>query len=90
MDPFYFLDLESTVKDNDDCHVDVYEIDNSMYPDGSWDITVDNEYSGYIEYNNDQFKIIEFNNSRKELACYHDYERTSRKIYKLRMTKISE
>ena len=30
MDPFYFLDLESTVKDIDDCHVDVY-VDNSMY-----------------------------------------------------------
>lgn len=88
MDPFYFLDLESSVKDKDDCLVEVYEIDNSMGPDGSWFISVDRNYSGFIEYNSDRYKIIEFNNNTKELACYHDYSKNSKKIYKLQMNII--
>ena len=90
MDPFYFLDLESSVVDDEDCEVDMYELDSTMYPDGSWDLSVGN-YEGYIIYEGENFKELEFCNSKKQLTCYYSKNRRQKKVYKLMMmVNISE
>ena len=84
MDPYYFLDLESSVVDEDDYEVEMYELDSTIYPGGSWDLSVGN-YSGYIIYGNENFKILEFCNSNKELTCFYDINKTEKKVFKLMM-----
>jgi hypothetical protein len=39
MDPWYFLDLETTVKDNDEL-LELMDI-ASIYPNGSWDLNTE-------------------------------------------------
>ena len=88
MDPFYYLGLDCNVKDDEDNQLDVYELDVTMYPDGSWDISV-GDYSGYIIYNNSNYRCLDFNNSTKELTCYINDERTEKRVYKLAMVNIT-
>jgi|TARA_B110000971_G_scaffold201279_1_gene220009 hypothetical protein len=67
MDPWYYLDLETNIKDNDDDTLELNEI-CSMYPDGSW-ILDSEEYDGYIIFREKEYKSIEFNNNTKMLEC---------------------
>jgi hypothetical protein len=68
MDPWYYLDLETNIKGDDDEKLDLNEI-CSIYPDGSW--TLDSgEYDGYIIFRDENYKSIEFNNTTKTLTCF--------------------
>jgi len=67
MDPWYYLDLETIIKDNDDETLELNEI-CSMYPDGSWALD-SGEYDGYIIFRDENYKSIEFNNTTKILTC---------------------
>ena len=67
MDPWYYLDLDTTIKDNDDDRFELCEI-SSMYPDGSWGLDSD-EYDGSIIFRGEEYNSIEFNNDTKILKC---------------------
>ena len=58
MDPWYFLDLETTVKDDDET-LELMDI-ASLYPNGSWDLNSEG-YEGVIIYNGKEYRSIEFN-----------------------------
>jgi len=66
MDPWYFLDLETTVKDDDET-LEFMDI-ASLYPNGSWDLNTEG-YEGVIIYNGKEYRSIEFNNDNKKLKC---------------------
>ena len=67
MDPWYYLDLDTNIKDDGDETLELSEI-CIMYPDGSW--TLDsNEYDGYLIFRGEEYKSIEFNNNTKILRC---------------------
>ena len=66
MDPWYFLDLETTVKDDDET-LELMDI-ASVYPNGSWDLNTEG-YEGVIIYNGKEYGSIEFNNDNKKLKC---------------------
>ena len=66
MDPWYFLDLETTVKDDDET-LEFMDI-ASLYPNGSWDLNTEG-YEGVIIYNGKEYGSIEFNNDNKKLKC---------------------
>jgi hypothetical protein len=67
MDPWYYLDLDTTIKDNDDDILELNEICD-MYPDGSWRLD-SKEYDGYIIFRGKEYKSIEYKNSTKILNC---------------------
>jgi hypothetical protein len=66
MDPWYYLDLETNIQDNEDI-LELNEI-CSVYPDGSW-ILDSCDYEGYIIFREEEYKSIEFNNTTKILTC---------------------
>jgi len=66
MDPWYFLDLETTVKDGDET-LELMDI-ASVYPNGSWDLNTEG-YEGVIIYKGKEYISIEFNNDNKKLKC---------------------
>ena len=67
MDPWYYLDLETNIKDEDNETLELNEI-CSMYPDGSWSLD-SGEYDGYLIFRDENYKSIEFNNTKKILTC---------------------
>ena len=66
MDPWYFLDLETTVKDDDET-LELMDI-ASVYPNGSWDLNTEG-YEGVIIYKGKEYRSIEFDNDNKKLKC---------------------
>ena len=86
MDPFYFLDIESAVKDENDNILELYEFDCCMYPNGSWSISTEDHEGSFI-FNNNRYKRFEFNNDNKKLFCYYELEGSEGKIYNLIMIK---
>ena len=66
MDPWYFLDLETNVKDGDET-LELMDI-ASVYPNGSWDLNIE-EYDGVIIYNGKEYTSIEYDNTNKKLKC---------------------
>jgi len=66
MDPWYFLDLETNVKDGDET-LELMDI-ASVYPNGSWDLNTE-EYDGVIIYNGKEYTSIEYDNTNKKLKC---------------------
>ena len=67
MDPWYFLDLETTVKDDEDDILELMEI-ASLYPDGSWDLKTD-DYEGVITFKGKEYTVIEYDNTSKKIKC---------------------
>jgi len=72
MDPWYFLDLQSNIKDENDNAVDLDEI-SVMYPDGSWELNVP-ENSGKIMFRDVGYNKIEYNNHTKIIYCHFNPE----------------
>ncbi len=68
MDPWYYLDLETTVKDDEDDIIELMEI-ASLYPDGSWDLKTD-DYEGAITFKGKEYTVIEYDNTSKKITCY--------------------
>ena len=66
MDPWYFLDLETTVKDDDET-LELMDI-ASVYPNGSWDLNAEG-YEGVIIYNGKEYRSIEYDNTSKKIKC---------------------
>jgi hypothetical protein len=66
MDPWYFLDLETTVRDGDET-LELMDI-ASVYPNGSWDLNTEG-YEGVIIYKGKEYRSIEFDNDNKKLKC---------------------
>jgi len=86
MDPFYYLDITSEIKDETDNIIEVCDLDCIMYPDGSWTLSLE-EYDGNLVYRGLRFKIIEFDNDHKKLCCFHDLERNEGKMYNMSITE---
>jgi hypothetical protein len=86
MDPFYYLDITSEIKDENNNIIEVYELDCSMNHDGSWTLSIE-EYDGNLVYRGLRFKIIEFDNNKKNLQCFHDLERNEGKLYHMSLTE---
>ena len=72
MDPWYFLDLQSNVKDENDNPIGLEEI-YEMYPDGSWVLNVP-ENSGKIMFRGVGYNKIEYNNYTKIIYCHFNSE----------------
>ena len=67
MDPWYYLNLETNIKGDDDTTLELNEI-CSMYPDGSW--TLDSgEYDGCLIFRGGEYKSIRFDNNTKIFEC---------------------
>jgi hypothetical protein len=73
MDPWYFLDLESNIKDENDEEVELNEI-CEIYPDGSWTLKVGDGYTGHIKFKEVSYPHIEYNNNTKRLNCHYNSE----------------
>jgi len=67
MDPWYFLDLETNIKDQDDNELELNEI-GDMMPNGDWILNCE-EYDGDIIFKGKNYKYIEFNNETKTIRC---------------------
>ena len=74
MDPWYYLDLETNVKDDYDDELHLSEI-CSMGFDGSWILNTDG-YDGHIIFREKEYKSIEFNNNTKILTCIGTISKT--------------
>jgi len=66
MDPWYYLDIDTT-KDNDDDRIELSEI-SDVYPDGSWRLD-SRESGGSIIFRGEKYDAVEFNNDTKILKC---------------------
>ena len=73
MDPWYFLDLESNIIDENDEEIELNEI-SVIYPDGSWILEIEDEYEGYIKFKDIRYSKIEYNNDTKIINCYYNSE----------------
>lgn len=73
MDPWYFLDLESNIIDENNEEIELNEI-SDIYPDGSWTLSVTDEYQGYIKFKDYRYSKIEYNNNTKNINCYYNSE----------------
>ena len=67
MDPWYYLDLTSSIKDSSGEEIDLTDI-LSEYPDGTWELDC-TDYDGCITFKNKNYQHIIFNNITKELQC---------------------
>jgi hypothetical protein len=70
MDPWYFIDLQSNVKDENDNPIGLEEI-CEMSPDGSWELNVP-ENSGKIMFRDVGYTKIQYSNNTKTLYCHLD------------------
>ena len=70
MDPWYFLDLETDIKDEYDNELELIEI-GDMYPNGDWVLNCE-EYDGHIIFKGKKYKHIEFNNETKTIRCINE------------------
>ena len=71
MDPWYFLDLESNIKDENGEEVELNEI-CEIYPDGSWTLKVGDGYTGHIKFKDFRYSKINYNNDTKILDCHYN------------------
>ncbi len=67
MDPWYYLDLTSSLTDSSGEEIELTEISNESY-DGSWSLNCAG-YNGCITFKNKNYQQITFNNITKELHC---------------------
>jgi hypothetical protein len=65
MDPWYYLDLETTVKDDET--LELMDI-ASVYPNGSWDLNAEG-YEGVIIFKGKEYTVIEYDNTSKKIKC---------------------
>ena len=88
MDPFYFLDIESKVKDDNDDIIELNEFECYMYPNGSWGISTEGN-EGTFSFSGNNYKRIKFNNDNKQLFCYAELTGSECHIYNINFIKQS-
>ena len=82
MDPFYFLDFKSNLKDVHDNPFSLHELVD-VFPGNTWYI---NCYDyGYVLYNDKEYTEIFYSNSSKQLICKND---TETDIYKIKIELV--
>ena len=71
MDPWYFLDLESNIINENDEEIELNDI-SVIYPDGSWILEIEDNHIGYIKFKDFRYSKIEYNNDTKIINCYYN------------------
>ena len=70
-DPWYFLDIEHNLKDENDNPVELNEA-ATCYPDGSWHIDLTEYSNQYITFKNNEYNKIIYDNTSKYIDCFKD------------------
>jgi len=66
MDPYYFLDINFKLKDDNDGEFEPHEI-LDMYPDGTWSINCENH--GFVTFQGKEYIDIFYSKRYNVLEC---------------------